>query len=389
MTRPLMIGMVAGEASGDNLAGSVIREIKNLHAEVEFFGIGGPLMLEEGFHTWFDMERLSVNGFVDPIKRLPDLLNTLLTLKRRMVMDPPDVFVGVDSNFFNLLLAGMLKKAGIPTVQYVSPTVWAWRQGRVKKIARSIDLMLTLYPFETEIYRQRNIEVRFVGHPKADEIPLVSAPGTVRAELGFSPDDKVIAILPGSRGSEVKYSGESFLKAANICQDKFPQLKFVVPCASPPRKQQILKLISEVSPHLQITVLDGQAQSAISSADVVLVNSGTATLEAMLLKRPMVMSYRLGSLTYAIISRMTTTPYFALPNILAGKELVPELMQDRATPEALADALLHILEHPEQAELMREFEEIHRQLQRNAGARAAEAILGLIDQKMDVPLIDV
>lgn len=387
MTSPLMIAMVAGEASGDSLAASAIREIKNLQPDVQFFGIGGPLMLEQGFRSWFDMERLSVNGFIDPLKRLPELLNILLTLKRRLLKDPPGVFVGVDFNFFNLLLSGMLKKAGIPTVQYVSPSVWAWRQGRLKKIAKAVDLMLTLYPFETEIYRQRNIAVRFVGHPKADEIPLINNPRSSREELGFNLDDKVVAILPGSRSSEVKYSGGDFFKAANICHDKFPQLKFVVPSANPLRKLEILQLIREISPHLEIKVLDGNAQLAISSADVVLVNSGTATLEAMLLKRPMVMSYRLGNLTYAVVSRLVKTPYFALPNILAGKELVPELLQHKATPQALAKALLVKLEQPEQAELMREFEQIHRQLQCNAGARAAEAILELVEikQKTDPP----
>lgn len=377
MTNPLTIGMLAGEASGDNLASSVIREIKNLHADVEFIGIGGPLMLEQGFQSWFDMDRLSVNAFTDPLKRLPELLYILLTLKHRLVKNPPDVFVGVDFNFFNLLLEGMLKKAGIPTVHYVSPSVWAWRPGRIKKIAKSVDLMLTLYPFETAIYRQWNIEVRFVGHPKADEIPLTNNPRAARAALGFGMDDKVIAILPGSRGSEIKYSGKVFFEAANICHNKFPELEFVVPSANPRRKLEILQLIARISPHLKIKVLDGEANTAISSADVVLVNSGTATLEALLLKRPMVMSYRLGNLTYAIVSRLTKTPYFALPNILAGKELVPELLQHEATPEALAKALLQRLEQPEQAELMREFDQIHRQLKRNAGARAAEAILEL------------
>ena len=220
MTDPLTIGMVAGEASGDNLASSVMREIKSLRSDVTFMGVGGPLMLEQGFQSWFDMERLSVNGFSEPIRRLPELLNILLTVKRRLLKDPPDVFVGVDFNFFNLLLEGMLKKAGISTVHYVSPSVWAWRPGRIKKITRSVDLMLTLYPFETEIYRQNNIQVRFVGHPKADEIPLTNNPRTARAALGFSMDDKVIAILPGSRGSEIKYSGEAFFKAANICHSE-------------------------------------------------------------------------------------------------------------------------------------------------------------------------
>jgi len=381
MTDPLTIGMVAGEASGDNLASSVMREIKSLRSDVTFMGVGGPLMLEQGFQSWFDMERLSVNGFSEPIRRLPELLNILLTVKRRLLKDPPDVFVGVDFNFFNLLLEGMLKKAGISTVHYVSPSVWAWRPGRIKKITRSVDLMLTLYPFETEIYRQNNIQVRFVGHPKADEIPLTNNPRTARAALGFSMDDKVIAILPGSRGSEIKYSGEAFFKAANICHSELPELKFVVPSANPQRKTQILQLIGRISPDLKIRVLDGDAKTAISSADVVLVNSGTATLEALLLKRPMVMSYRLGNLTYAVVSRLVKTPYFALPNILAGKELVPELLQHDATPEALAKALLQRLAQPEQVELMREFEQIHRLLQRNAGARAAGAILELIEAK--------
>lgn len=378
MKASLTIGMVAGEISGDNLAAPLIREIRQRRPEAVFSGIGGPGMLAEGFNSLFDIERLSVNGFIDPIKRLPELIRILVTLRRHFLADPPAVFVGVDFNFFNLLLEQMLNKAGIPTVHYVSPTVWAWRQGRIKKIAKAVDLMLTLYPFEIDVYRQNNIRASFVGHPLADTIPLEADVNAARSQLGYQNSDKIIAILPGSRGSEVKLSGPEFLQAADLCFQKVPELKFLIPAANPARQQQIETLVYQQASHLPIRILLGNAQAAMACADVVLVNSGTATLEALLLKRPMVMSYRLGKLTYAIVSRMTRNRFFALPNILAEKELVPEFIQDQATPERLSEALLERLQDTGRAELLAAYREIHLQLRQNSAVRAAEAVLTMI-----------
>lgn len=378
MVASLTIGMVAGEISGDNLGAPLIREIRQRRPDAVFSGIGGPGMLAEEFNSLFDIERLSVNGLIDPVKRLPELLRIFFTLRRHFLADPPAVFIGVDFNFFNLLLEQTLHKAGIPTVHYVSPTVWAWRQRRIKKIAKAVDIMLTLYPFEIDIYTQNNIQAKFVGHPLADAIPLEAEVSKARAQLGYQDSDKIVAILPGSRGSEVKLSGPDFLRAADLCYQKIPGLKFVIPSANPLRQQQIEALVRLETPHLPIQVLQGNAQAAMACADVVLVNSGTATLEALLLKRPMVMSYRLGKLTYAIISRMTKNRYFALPNILADKQLVPEFIQDRATPESLSKAILERLQETEHAELLAAYREIHLQLRQDSAARAAEAVLTLV-----------
>lgn len=370
--------MVAGEISGDNLGAPLIREIRNRRPDVAFSGIGGPGMLGEGFNSLFDIERLSVNGIIDPIKRLPELINILVSLRKHFLSKPPAVFVGVDFNFFNLWLEQMLHNAGIPTVHYVSPTVWAWRQRRIKKIAKAVDLMLTLYPFELDIYRENNIRASFVGHPLADAISLDNDINAARSRLGYQHSDKIIAILPGSRSSEVNLSGPGFMRAANLCLKKVPELNFVIPAANPARQRQIEVLVQQEIPHLPVTILPGDAQTAMASADVVLVNSGTATLEALLLKRPMVMSYRLSKLTYALVSRMTRNKFFALPNILAGKELVPEFIQDQATPEVLAEALLERLEPTSQTELFKAYRDIHLQLRQNSAARAAEAVLSMI-----------
>lgn len=379
MDKSLIIALVAGEASGDNLGAPLIREIKRKHPDARFVGIGGPAMIAEGLDSWFNMDRLSVNGFIDPIKRLPELLNILLTIRSRLLASPPSCFVGVDFNFFNLLLEGRLKRRGIKTVQYVSPTVWAWRSGRIRAIARNVDLMLTLYPFETAIYEENGISVKFVGHPKAHEINLQDGQRNkleARQLLGFQTDDRVVAILPGSRLSEVRYSGPDFFAAANMVRIAVPECKFVVAAVNANRRHQIGNLL-QVMGLDDIKVVTGQSREVMTAADVVLVNSGTATLEAMLLKKPMVMSYRLGPATYAIVSRLVKTKFFALPNILAGHELIPELIQRAATPEALSEAVLAMFNSQIRDNLVTEFDAIHRQLRLNSGNQAAEAILTL------------
>jgi lipid-A-disaccharide synthase len=386
MTKAPLIAMLAGEASGDNLGASLMRGLRDIEPNARFIGVGGPRMAEEGFNSWLDINELSVNGFVDPILRLPSLLKILLQTRDQIVAAKPACFVGIDFNFFNLLLAGMLKKRGIRTVHYVSPTVWAWRQGRVKSIAKKIDLMLTLYPFEVDVYHQNGVAAQFVGHPKADEIGLdegSSGKTGARESFGLAEQDRVIALLPGSRSSEVKLSGPDFVGAALELTRMNRNIRFLVPAANEKRKLQIEEMVVAHEGLLNVKVVLGQSKLVMQAADVVLVNSGTATLEAMLLKKPFVMSYRLGSITYWLVSRLVRTPYFALPNILAGRPLVEELIQDAATPEALALAVDRLIDR-DHAELMAAFDAIHRMLRCNGGAQAAQAILAFIQSEKPV-----
>ncbi|MDA7832765.1 lipid-A-disaccharide synthase [Pseudomonadales bacterium] len=386
----LTIALVAGELSGDNLGAPLILAIKQVYPKAKFVGIGGPQMIAAGLESWTDIEDLSVNGFVDPIRRLPSLLRILLGTRDRITQIAPDCFIGIDFNFFNGLLEGMVKKRGMKTVHYVSPSVWAWRRGRIKSLRRNLDLMLTLYPFETQIYRDNGINVEFVGHPKADEISEVQridakAEARKKLDLRFEAAIQVppvIAMLPGSRGSEVKLSAPGFLMAAQIISEQKPGSCFIIPAANQKRHAQMARLIKQHAPQLHIKLVMGESQTAMLAADAVLVNSGTATLEAMLLRRPMVMSYRLGSLTYAVVSRIVSIKHFALPNILANEKIVPEYLQSNATPEALANALLELLEDNEHPELMKRFARIHADLKRSSGEVAARAILTLCDKRV-------
>ncbi len=372
--------MLAGEASGDNLGASLIAGFKKLNPNVTCIGVGGPKMADQGLMSWFDMTELSVNGFVDPLLRLPQLIRLLFTTRNKVLAEKADCFIGIDYNFFNLLLAGLLKKKGVRTIHYVSPTVWAWRSGRIKSIAKKIDLMLTLYPFETAIYEQNNVRARFVGHPRADEIDFDEGETgklAARQELGLDEADRVVAMLPGSRKREVQLSGPDFFAAAYELSRMNRKTKFVVPAANQKRKQQIEEMVLAQNNMLKVKVVLGKSQLAMQAADVVLANSGTATLEAMLLKKPLVMSYRLPPLTYALVSRMVTTKYFALPNILSGRALVEEFIQDDATAEALAAAVNRLVDR-DQSDLIAIYHEIHRTLRKDAGTSAANAVLELL-----------
>ena len=380
--RKLTIAMVAGEASGDNLGAALIREIRQIEPHADFIGIGGPLMIEAGFTSEVDLERLSVNGFIDPLKRLPTLIKLLLRIRDLVLASGADCFVGIDFNFFNLILAGMLHRRGVKTVHYVSPTVWAWRAGRIRKIARRVDLMLTLYPHEAAIYRKHNIGVAFVGHPMAEDIApdegRVNKAGA-RAKLGYGQDDRVVAILPGSRAREVAYSGQDFLRTAEYLTDQVD--RFVIPAANAGRRRQLDAMLDDY-PSLtnKLDIVDGDARGVMAAADLVMVNSGTATLEAMLLKRPMIMSYRVGPFTYAIVSRMVTTRWFALPNVLAARALVPEFIQSRADPVRMAAAVTRLLQAGEHQDLLDAFDRIHHQLRtgKAPGSEAARAVLGVL-----------
>ncbi|MDG2070888.1 MAG: lipid-A-disaccharide synthase [Pseudomonadales bacterium] len=373
--KPFTIAMVAGEASGDNLGAALIIALKTQHPHIRFVGIGGTNMIAEGFESFQDMETLSVNAF--PVMRVPELIKILLSTKKAILDSKPDCFIGIDYNFFNGFLEGMMKRAGLATVHYVSPTIWAWRSGRIRKIKKHIDLMLTLYPFETEIYKTHGIPVLFVGHPKAREIDLDQGDrdkSAARASLGLANDERVVAILPGSRAGEVALIGPDFFRTAAILHKEL-SCKFVIPANNDKRAQQINALWQILVPEIPVQITDSSI-TAMSAADTVLVKSGTATLEAMLLRRPMVMSYRLSNLAYALVSRLVNADYFALPNILAGSALVPEFIQDEATPEVLAAAMIKIIRHP-QEDLLSQFADIHQQLRGDSGAVAANQILQL------------
>lgn len=379
--KPVRIGIVAGEASGDILGAGLIAALQERIPNLQVEGIAGPRMLGLGAQSLFPMERLSVMGLVEPLRRLPELLGIRRTLRRHFIDNPPDLFVGIDSPDFNLSLEESLKAAGIPTVHYVSPSVWAWRRGRIKKIARAVDHMLTLLPFEADFYREHQVPVTFVGHPLADEIPLQVDTASAREELGFAPGDRVVALLPGSRGGEVKLLGPLFLQAARWCHQRRPELRFVLPAANEQRLAELKQLLENYG-DLPVTLLDGNSHGAVLAADNVLIASGTATLETMLLKKPMVVAYKMAGLSYAIFSRMLHTSWVSLPNLLAQRELVPEILQDDATPENLGAALLQFYDDPLlYDQLQREFDDLHQQLRRNASARAADAVCQLIEAR--------
>ncbi|WP_460226624.1 lipid-A-disaccharide synthase [Aurantivibrio infirmus] len=376
--RNLRIGMVAGEMSGDLLGAGLIKAIKKIHPGAIFEGIGGEKMIAEGFNSLADQERLAVMGFVAPLKRLPELLKIRKRIVNHFLSDPPDVFIGIDSTGFNIPIERKFKQAGIKSVHYVSPQIWAWRQGRVHKIAKSVNLMLTLFPFEAKFYQEHDVPVTFVGHTLADTIPLESDKVEARRLLNLDPDKKLIALLPGSRKSEVELLGGEFLAAAQFCLSKIPELSFIIPAANQQRYSQIEKQLQKHS-DLPVKLILAQSHQAMSAADVVLMASGTTTLEALLLKKPMVVAYKFPALSYAIYSRLLKIPHIALPNILAGRELVPELIQDKVSAESLGRALLKYFEDPELTNHLRqEYLNIHQQLKRNASERAAEAILDLI-----------
>lgn len=378
---PLRIGIVVGEASGDILGAGLMASIRKRHPDTVFEGIGGPLMLAQGFESFFPQERLAVMGLVEPLKRLPELLRVRKFLRKHFTANPPDIFIGIDSPDFNLTLEGQLKAVGIPTAHYVSPSVWAWRQKRIVKIAKSVDLVLTLLPFEAEFYQRHQVPVSFVGHPLADDFSLEVDQTEAREKLDIDLKAKMVALLPGSRGGEVKLMGPVFIETVCWCLRRDPSLTFVIPAANSQRRQQLEALLADCREQygeLPIRLVDGQSQTVMRAADVVLMASGTTTLECLLLKRPMVVAYKLAPLSFAIISRLVKSKFFSLPNLLADRELVPEILQDNATPETLGRAVMQYLGNPEAAKaLQSEFVEIHQQLRRNASERAADAVLEL------------
>ncbi|PVZ20751.1 MULTISPECIES: lipid-A-disaccharide synthase [unclassified Pseudomonas] len=372
--KPLLVALVAGEASGDILGAGLMRAIKARHPDACFIGVGGPLMEAEGMRSSFPMERLAVMGLVEVLGRLRELLGRRKSLIAELKAAKPDLFVGIDAPDFTLNIELQLRRAGIKTAHYVSPSVWAWRQKRVLKIREGCDLMLTLFPFEARFYEEQGVPVRFVGHSLADTIALEPDRAAARYTLGIPEQAKVVALMPGSRGGEVKRLGPLFLDAAERLLAQRPGLRFVLPCANPQRRQQLEAMLAGRS--LPVALLDGQSHLALEACDAVLIASGTATLEALLYKRPMVVTYRLAPLTFWLLKRMVTSPWVSLPNLLAQKALVPEILQDDATAERLAEAVAPLLDGKQSQ--TEGFDAIHRTLRRDASNQAAEALLQLI-----------
>ncbi|MCP1602120.1 lipid-A-disaccharide synthase [Pseudomonas citronellolis] len=376
-TGKLRVALVAGEASGDILGAGLMQALRERHPEVEFIGVGGARMQAQGLVSEFPMERLAVMGLVEVLGRLRELLRRRKDLIRNLILARPDVFIGIDAPDFNLGLELQLRRAGIRTVHYVSPSVWAWRQKRVLKIKQACDLMLALFPFEAKFYEEHGVPVRFVGHPLANTIPLEADRAAAREQLGLPADAQVVALLPGSRGGEVGKLGALFLDTAERLLQQRPGLRFVLPCASPERRAQLEQMLQ--GRQLPLQLLDGQSHEALAACDAVLIASGTATLEALLYKRPMVVAYKVAPLTYAILKRLVKSPYISLPNLLAGRLLAPELIQDAATPEALAQHLLPLLD--DGSAQTESFDAIHRALRQDASAQAAEAVLALVEKR--------
>lgn len=369
--------MVAGETSGDLLASHLIRALRQHRPDIQFYGIGGPKMQQEGFHALWPSELLAVHGYVDALKRYRQLSGIRRALWKQIAADRPDAFIGVDAPDFNLWLERKAKEAGMPAIHFVSPSIWAWRGGRIKTIARSVSQMLCLFPFETPIYDQAGVPATYVGHPLADSFPMFPDRAAARERLRVDQDAILVALLPGSRESEVRNLAPTYIETARLLAARHDNIGFLVPLATRETRRLFDEALhSAQAADLPLKVLFGHAVDAMTAADVVLVASGTASLEAALLKRPMVISYRIGAWQYRLMKRMAYLPWVGLPNILCGETVVPELLQDEATPLALADALERWLaDDAAREELVLRFNQLHRTLRQDTAEKAAAAIL--------------
>ncbi len=382
MSEPLRIGIVAGEASGDILGSGLIRELKRRYPDAEFEGIGGELMIAAGCHSHVPMERLSVMGFIEVLGRLRELLKLRKKLIQHFIDNPPDLFIGVDAPDFTLKMELALKEAGIPTVHYVSPSVWAWKQKRIYSIKQSTDLVLSLFPFEAQHYAPTQQRIRFVGHPLATSIPKTVDVAAANKRFAVKDDEQIVALLPGSRGSEVKYLAKPFLDTARWLSERKGNLRFVIPAANKARHDQLHKLITEHYADLNIQLVVKHSRDVMAIADAILIASGTATLEATILRKPMVVAYKMAGLTYAIYSRMVKSKFISLPNLLAEEALVPEILQQDVKAEVLGPAVLKAMEDEEYRHYLEQrFSDIHQQLHQNADEQAAEAVIGLLQER--------
>jgi lipid-A-disaccharide synthase len=375
-----VVGIVAGEPSGDLLGAHLMRALLAQRPGLRFVGIGGPKMEAAGAEILFPMEKLAVRGYVEVIKHYWEILGIRRKLRDHFLTHPPALFIGVDAPDFNLGLELDLRRAGIPTVQYVAPAVWAWRRERIQTVKHAVSMLLTLFPFEARLFEKEGVSVRYVGHPLADmleELPPVEA---VREELRIAAHIPVVAMLPGSRVSELENMAELFVRTAVKLNEAIPGIRVLVPFASRTTRELFETALAKVAPEeLNLTMMIGHSLEAMAAADAVLVASGTATLEAALLKRPMVITYKVSRLSYWVLRRRAYQPFLGLPNILAGEQIVPELVQDAATPESLSEALLTLLRDEDVREKLDErFEAIRRALRQNTAEKAAQAVLPLL-----------
>ena len=379
----VQVGMVAGEASGDQLAAHLIGALKQRRPEMRFTGIGGPKMAAQGFAADFPMEKLSVRGYTEALLHYREIMGIRRTLAKRMLAERPSLFIGVDSSDFNLGLERQLKNAGIPAIHYVSPAVWAWRRWRVRRIARSVTHVLCMFPFEAPLYDKAGVPATYVGHPLADVIPLDPKKDEAKAQLRLPARKLIVALLPGSRRSELRHMAAAFLLAAHRFRQEVPEVHFVCPMVTRETRDIFERTVYEQQQtELPLTLMFGHSHEALAAADLALVASGTATLEAALFKTPMVITYRQSPLSWALMRSMLYLPYVGMPNILAGEKLVPELLQGDAGPAALAAALLALLRDTEaQKRQVERFHEIHLLLRQNTAEKAADAILNILDRK--------
>ena len=378
------IAIIAGEVSGDILGAGLIHALKARYPHAKFIGIGGERMIAEGFETLFDMEELSVMGLVEVLKHLPRLLKIRRSIIKQLSALKPDVFIGIDAPDFNLDVELKLKQRGIKTIHYVSPSVWAWRQKRVYKIAAATNLVLAFLPFEKAFYDRFNVPCRFIGHTMADAIPLKPNREEACQLLNLDSTQRYVAMLVGSRGSEVEYLSEPFLQTAQLLHQRYPDVKFLVPLINQKRRQQFEQIKQRVAPELDIILLDGNARAAMIAAEATLLASGTAALEAMLCKSPMVVGYRMKPFTYFLAKRLVKTKYISLPNLLADEMLVPELIQEDCNPTKLAEKLSLYLSEDKSAVqnrhvLLQRFAELHQMIQCNADQQAAQAVIDLLE----------
>lgn len=377
----LKVGILAGEASGDVIGARLIEDLRTQYPSVQIEGIGGPAMINAGCNSLFDIERLSVMGFAEPLMRLPDLIMLRRDLYRHFTQHRPDVFIGVDAPDFNIGLELKLRRAGIPVVHYVSPSVWAWRHYRINKIIKAVDLMLTILPFETAFYEQHKVPVRYVGHPLAEKIPLEPDTKAARRLLCIPEEGSYVALLPGSRRQEIKHMAEPILKAAIKIWEKKPDIKFITAHINEQRYQEFYEQYQAIAPQLPLQFFTRRSQDVMAAADVVVVTSGTATLETMLYKKPMVIAYRMSTLTYRLAQWLVKTPYAGLPNLLAQELIVPELIQDEVQPEAIAHHVNAYLNDPQKVSLIKQkFLALHQTLHCDSADDVVTSIVNLINK---------
>lgn len=375
----MKIAIVAGEASGDLLGAKLIYALRKQYPNVEIEGIGGPAMIAAGCNSLFDIERLAVMGFFEPLRRLPDLIKLRSDLYRHLINNKPDLFIGIDAPDFNLGLELKLKQAAIKVVHYVSPSVWAWRQYRVKKIRRAVDLMLTLLPFENDFYKRHHVPVKYVGHPLAEQIPLLPDKIAARRALCIDENACYVALLPGSRRQEINYMAESFLKAAKIIHQKHPEVKFITAHVNEQRYQEFYEYFKLYAPEIPLEFFTRHSQDVMCAADVVIVTSGTATLEVMLYKKPMVIAYKMSSLTYMLAKLIVKSRFIGLPNLLAREAIVPELIQHDANPTKIAEHVTNYLENGADVNLLVErYKQIHQSMHVNCPDTITSAIQNVL-----------